>query len=162
MALNKISQPYLSKPLRLISTLMMHRAVSFYPAGPVQQSGLVKNGAGNGNRTRLSCLEGRRTSRCTTPASKRRGTPRNAPREDRNLKKGEKIFFFPYVYIIQNFFLKINSFANEPTMIFLICFITIGEWLILPSPFMPSFDKTLPILLKRSADCFIVANRIIV
>ena len=70
MALNKISQPYLSKPLRLISTLMMHRAVSFYPAGPVQQSGLVKNGAGNGNRTRLSCLEGRRTSRCTTPASK--------------------------------------------------------------------------------------------
>ena len=49
---------------------MMHRAVSFYPAGPVQQSGLVKNGAGNGNRTRLSCLEGRRTSRCTTPAGR--------------------------------------------------------------------------------------------
>ena len=124
--------------------------------------GLIENGAGNGNRTRLSCLEGRRTSRCTTPASKRRGTPRNAPREDRNLKKEEKIFFFPYVYIIQKIFLKINSFTNEPMMIFLICFITIGEWLILPSPFMPSFDETLPILLKRSADCFIVANRIIV
>ena len=103
MALNKISQPYLSKPLRLISTLMMHRAVSFYPAGPVQQSGLVKNGAGNGSRTRLSCLEGRRTSRCTTPASKRRGTPRNAPREDRNLKKGEKIFFF-LMYILYKIF----------------------------------------------------------
>ena len=104
MALNKISQPYLSKPLRLISTLMMHRAVSFYPAGPVQQSGLVKKGAGEGNRTLLSCLEGRRTSRCTTPASKRRGTPRNAPREDRNLKKGEKIFFFLMYILYKNFF----------------------------------------------------------
>ena len=54
----------------LISILMMHRVVSFYPAGPVQQSGLVKDGAGNGNWTRLSGLEGRRTSQCTTPAEK--------------------------------------------------------------------------------------------
>ena len=61
----------MSKPLRSISTLMMHRAVSFYPAGPVQQSGLVKNGAGDGNRTHLSGLEGRRTSRCTTPADRK-------------------------------------------------------------------------------------------
>ena len=31
--------------------------------------GLIENGAGEGNRTLLSCLEGRRTSRCTTPAN---------------------------------------------------------------------------------------------
>lgn len=122
---------------------------------------LIENGAGNGNRTRLSCLEGRRTGRCTTPASKMWGTPRNAPREDRNLKKGEKIFFFPCIYIIQKFFWKINSFANVPMTIFLICLITIGIWYVKPFPFMPSFDETLPVLLKRSADCLKVANRII-
>ena len=62
-----ISQPYLLK-LHSYFNFIDASVVSFYPAGPVQQSGLVKNGAGNGNRTRLSGLEGRRTSRCTTPA----------------------------------------------------------------------------------------------
>ena len=30
-----------------------------------------------------------------------------------------------------------------------------------PFPIVPSFDETLPILLERSADCFIVANIIL-
>ena len=41
---------------------MMHRAASFYPAGPVQQSGLVKNGADEGNRTLAYSLGSCRTT----------------------------------------------------------------------------------------------------
>ena len=66
-------------------------------------SGLIENGAGNGNRTRLSCLEGRRTSRCTTPAEER-GNPGITPEKIGTLKKGEKIFsLFLYYYYTKNF-----------------------------------------------------------
>ena len=61
------SQPALLKPHAYFN-FSDASVVSLYPAGPAKQPGLVRNGAGNGNRTRLSGLEGRRTSRCTTPA----------------------------------------------------------------------------------------------
>ena len=61
------SQPALLKPHAYFN-FSDASVVSLYPAGPAKQPGLVGNGAGNGNRTRLSGLEGRRTSRCTTPA----------------------------------------------------------------------------------------------
>ena len=56
MALN-ISQLCLSKPLHFISILAMHRAVSFYLSAQFP-SGLIENGAGEGNRTPAAGLEG--------------------------------------------------------------------------------------------------------
>ena len=66
--------------------------------------GLVRliNGAGKGNRTPLSCLEGRRTSRCTTPAEEW-GNPGITPEKIGTLKKGEKISSFPVNIIPKNF-----------------------------------------------------------
>lgn len=74
---------------------------------------LIRNGAGYGNRTHLSGLEGRRTSRCTNPAEKGELTRGCQPaREDRNFKeRGEDFFFISCKYIIQNFFEKINLFS---------------------------------------------------
>lgn len=43
----------------------------------------------------------------------------------------------------------------------MICFVSVRKLEIFPFPFVPSFDETLPILLERSADCFIVANIIL-
>ena len=79
-----LSQPALLKPHAYFN-FNDASVVSLYPASPAEQPGLVENGAGNGNRTRLSGLEGRRTSRCTTPAGD--GVVRKLPREDRNFKE---------------------------------------------------------------------------
>ena len=76
---------------------------------------LIENGAGNGNRTRLSCLEGRRTSRCTTPAEKvdQRGGV-SPPEKIGTLKKGEKIFsLFPVFILYKNFFEKSTYFLRN-------------------------------------------------
>ena len=69
-------------------------------------------GAGNGNRTRLSCLEGRRTSRCTTPAlAGRRG---RRPWEDRNFKeRGEDFFLIPVSILYKNFSEKSTYFLRN-------------------------------------------------
>ena len=149
-----ISQPDLLKPHAYFN-FDDAPVVSLYPAGPVKQPGLVRNGAGNGNRTRLSGLEGRRTSRCTTPAGM--GHSENTPRI-KNSKERGAFSFVSYKYIIPYFFKKINLFANKPTTIFFIGFITVRKREISPLPIVPSFDETLPILLERNADCFIVAN----
>ena len=73
------------------------------------------NGAGNGNRTRLSCLEGRRTSRCTTPAemADQRGGV-SPPEKIGTLKKGEKIFsLFPVSILYKNFSEKSTYFLRN-------------------------------------------------
>lgn len=66
---------------------------------------LIRNGAGYGNRTHLSGLEGRRTSRCTNPAEKGELTRGVSPPEKiGTLKKGEKIFsLFPVLLLYKNF-----------------------------------------------------------
>lgn len=66
---------------------------------------LIRNGAGYGNRTHLSGLEGRRTSRCTNPAEKGELTRGCQPaREDRNFKeRGEDFSLFPVLLLYKNF-----------------------------------------------------------
>ena len=65
--------------------------------------GLIENGAGYGNRTHLSGLEGRRTSRCTNPAYGG-DAPKNAPEKIGTLKKGGEDFLnFLYLYYTKNF-----------------------------------------------------------
>lgn len=122
---------------------------------------LIRNGAGYGNRTHLSGLEGRRTSRCTNPAEKGELTRGCQPaREDRNFKeRGEDFFFISCIIIIQKFLRKINLFSQKPSTIFLICFVSVRvRKTALTFPSVPTFDETLPILLERCADCFVVAN----
>ena len=82
------------------------------------------------------------------------------PWEDRNFKeRGEDFFFISCTYIIQKFFWKINLFPKKPSTIFLICFVSVRiRMTVVLTPSVPTFDETLPILLKRCADCFIVAN----
>ena len=84
----------------------------FQPAGLVPKYLLI-NGAGNGSRTRLSCLEGRRTSRCTTPAWA--GHPgRGYPWEDRNFKeRGEDFFLIPVLLLYKKFLEKSTYFLRN-------------------------------------------------
>ena len=76
---------------------------------PVSNTWIRIIGAGDGNRTHLSGLEGRRTSRCTTPAQKAHKGKCRLSYGDRNLKKGEKVSFTFYISIPKNFY-KINYF----------------------------------------------------